>query len=136
MSGHSELKDDPRYQVDGGCPDRIKLTIELMQTEMKKRTLAEWLELGKQYDIPMARLQHYEDLPNDPQVIANGYLDYVTYENGHQDYVANTPIEMENVVKAPTEATPRVGRDTDEVLKTFGFTEEKLQEYKEKGFIL
>lgn len=135
MSGHPELKDDPRYMVGGGCPDRVRLTIELLETELKKRPIADWMELGKKYDIPMARLAHYADLPSDPQVIANGYLDEITYPNGHVEHIANTPIEMEMLDKAPTEPTPVIGRDTDEILKTVGFTDEKLAEYKEKGFI-
>lgn len=136
MIGHPELIGDPKYSFKGNDCTSAEALLDIITEEIAKKPISEWLELGKKYDIPMSRLQHYEDLPSDPQVIANGYLDTVTYPNGHVEHLANTPIEMDSVgVKANIEPTPVIGRDTDEVLKQFGFTDGKLSEYREKGII-
>ena len=89
----------------------------------------------KEADIPLVKMQHFSELADDEQVVANGYIQDVAYPSGVVYKVASSPIEMDSVGTVSTEPTRAVGADTRDVLTGYGYTEEQLQSLRNEGVI-
>ena len=92
------------------------------------KTFDEWSDLLTKADIPHERLQHFRDLPYDPQVLANEYMYEHTYEDGTKTVFTNAPVHFSSV---PYEGyvfktSKAIGSDNDEVLAQNGFTAEQI----------
>ena len=135
VAGKEDMISDPKFST---ADARRKNSAELyfiMKEALLQHTSDEWLAFGREADIPMVKMQHFSELPEDEQVIANGYIHDVTYPSGVVYKVASSPIEMDSVGEIPTEPTRAVGADTQNVLMSYGYTEEQLQQLRKDSII-
>ena len=68
-------------------------------------TSDEWINFAKEADIPMVRMQHFNEVSEDMQAIVNGYIQEVVYPSGVRYKIASSPIEMDSVGELKTEPT-------------------------------
>ena len=80
-------------------------------------------------------MQHFSELSEDEQALANGYIQDVAYATGVTYKIASSPIEMDSVGALSTEPTKAIGADTALVLKEYGYTEEQLAKLRADGVI-
>ena len=70
-----DLEFDPRFDTN---PKRTQINnqvlIPIMRECFLKKTLDEWVEILGRHDLGWSILNDYEILPDDPQVVANGYI--------------------------------------------------------------
>ncbi|MBE6643491.1 MAG: CoA transferase [Ruminococcaceae bacterium] len=135
MIGRPDLVDDERYNTREA---RVKNGVELYKffaEVYKTKTMAEWAELAKEFDLPLIRMNHFSDVTTDEQAWANGYLEYMTCPNGETVTMPSPPIEMETVGKIETKPAAKVGADTKEVLLGLGYTPEEISAMEETGAI-
>lgn len=133
--GREDLITDPRFNTPAARAKNAYELYDIISEAMKQRTSDEWLEFAREADIPMVKMQHYSEVTVDEQALANGYVQDVTYPSGVTYKIASSPIEMDSIGELHTEPTKKIGADTDEVLKTCGYTDAQLAEMREKGII-
>jgi crotonobetainyl-CoA:carnitine CoA-transferase CaiB-like acyl-CoA transferase len=99
------------------------------------RTLGEWQKVFEDLEGPWAPMQSAEELHDDPQTLANGYLvDVDGADKGHFKLVAN-PVQFDE--QAPEFGpSPEMGQHTEEVLLELGLSWEEIVAFKEAGAIL
>jgi hypothetical protein len=97
--------------------------------------VAEWVELAKIHDVPLVRLNHFNEALQDPQAIANGFVEERVYENGDKIAMPASPIMMDSVGKVTTKRAPSVGWDTEDVLLSLGYTAEQIQAMAQAGAV-
>jgi crotonobetainyl-CoA:carnitine CoA-transferase CaiB-like acyl-CoA transferase len=130
-----EWKDDPRFATSAA---RFENRAELI-TEMRKvfaaKTVAEWREILATAQGVWAVVQTPQEVINDVQTVANGYLRPVQTADGAHTYdlVAN-PVQFDetppDLVRAPDS-----GQHTDEVLLELGLDYDRIVELKLAGVI-
>lgn len=133
--GREDLINNPKFVTAEARSKNADALYAILRDAMLQRTADEWLVYAREADIPMVRMQHYKDLSNDEQVIANGYLQDVIYPSGVTFKIVASPIEMDSVGELHTEPTKPVGADTEEVLKEYGYTDEQLMKMRQSGVI-
>ena len=103
----------------------------------KTKTQDEWCELLEKADIAHERLQHFKDLPTDPQVLANNYMYEYTYEDGTKTVFANAPVHFGCIDHEHyrMRTSGPIGCDNDAVLREVGYTEEELVALRGAGAI-
>ncbi len=95
-----------------------------------------WLDRAKSFGTAFTRFTSYADIPEDPQALANGYVEHVTYANGHEEYVPRSPLHMTGIEEELHQLScPGVGSDNAAVLKTVGYTDEEIEALKADGAI-
>ena len=135
--GHPEILEDPRFKDYASYlknkADLVKVYDDIFITKPR----AEWNVLLMKADIAHENLQHFKDLPTDPQVLANEYLYEHTYEDGVKTVFVNAPIHFGSVDhKGYRFKTSRpIGSDTDEVLMQVGYTREEIDALHSDGAI-
>jgi crotonobetainyl-CoA:carnitine CoA-transferase CaiB-like acyl-CoA transferase len=130
-----EWKDDPRFATG---PARFENRVELI-SEMRKvfeqKTVAEWREILATAQGVWAVVQTPQEVLDDVQTVANGYLRPVTTLDGDHTYdlVAN-PVQFDETPPDLVRA-PDAGQHTDELLLELGLDYDRIVELKVAGVI-
>lgn len=136
--GHPELLEDPRFSDRlSSIKNRAEL-VKIYDEIFKTKTQDEWCALLSKADIAHERLQHFKDLPTDPQVLANHYMYEHTYPDGTKTVFANSPVHFGSVPHEGHvfQTSGPIGRDNDAVLTATGYTAEELQALRDSGAIV
>lgn len=133
--GRSDLLTDPRFNSAEARTQNAYEMYDIIKEAMMQRTSDEWLAFAREADIPMVRMQHFSEVSDDEQALANGYIQNVTYPSGVTYKIASSPIEMDSIGELHTEPTRAIGADTESVLKEYGYTDEQLEQLRATGII-
>ena len=133
--GREDLIDDPKFNSPETRRENADELHGIIQGAMLRRNSDEWLAFAREADIPMVKMQHFREVSEDEQALANGYIQDVAYSSGVTYKIASSPIEMDSVGELITEPTKAIGADTEEVLKAYGYTEAQLDALKATGVI-
>ena len=99
-----------------------------------QHTLAEWKQKLDTMAGPWAPMQNAEELHDDPQTIANGYLAEVDRGDGHPYKLVANPVQFDET-PVPLSASPEMGQHTEEVLLELGLSWDEVSACKEAGAI-
>jgi crotonobetainyl-CoA:carnitine CoA-transferase CaiB-like acyl-CoA transferase len=109
--GRPDLASDPRFSgLAARRENRVACAAEL-EAELGKRTLAECADILNSVDAPWAPVQAVEELLDDPQVVANGYIGTVE------------------------EGAPEHGEHTEAVLVELGYTWDEITGLRDAGVL-
>lgn len=131
--GLDHLKEDPRF-----CRiDQVKLHVEefvsILREAFAGKDRDDWLlEFGRK-DIVCGKICHMRDLWSDEQVLANGYVRPVRFKNGHEALYPEVPVKFGGYDTKKSVPAKPVGADTDEVLRSLGYTEEEISRSRTAG---
>ena len=123
--GRPDLSTDPRYQPPERWKNRDEY-YEIFKEAFAQKPIEYWQQKAIEYDVPMTRLNHFEDVTTDEQAWVNGFVEKIEYPNGKTDVMPTTPIEMDTVGVTTTRPVAPVGTDTAAVLRELGYSEEKI----------
>ncbi len=136
--GVPELADDPRFATMDARAQNCEETVRLLDERFAAKTADEWdTILRASGDFIYAKVQRVDELPNDPQVIANDYI--TTF-----DHPAIGPVKMCNHPNIYSETpagiwreAPEIGQHTEEILiDELGYDWNRIQTLREAGAIL
>jgi crotonobetainyl-CoA:carnitine CoA-transferase CaiB-like acyl-CoA transferase len=133
--GRADLVDDERFAtMDVRAQHTAECIAELDKT-FADRTLDDWkVALASQpgqWDV----VNRVSDVANDPQALANGFLQTVDYGNGRELPLIANPVQFD---RSPPELAPapEFGADTDEILLSLGWDWDAILEAKASGAVL
>lgn len=137
MLGLTETIKDPRFATpeERAKPENFNELYQIFTSRFLEKPAEEWVKLAAAADVPLVRMNHFEEVNSDPQAWANGFLENVTFRTGDQMPMPNSPIRMASVGELKTVPAPTVGWDTKEVLEDLGYTAEEIQKMAENGEI-
>lgn len=125
--GLPELVNDPTlFDKDYTVVDTPRV-YEYLKNAFLQHDSDYWLAKAKEYDFPLVRLNRYSNVLQDPQAIANGFVEQVTFPNGNVGPMPSSPIEMASVGEIKTVPCGLVGADTRKVLADLGYTEKQIE---------
>ena len=133
--GREDLIDNPKFNTADARLENADEMYDIIKEAVLQRTCDEWLAFGKEADIPMVKMQHFSEVSEDEQALANGYIQEVTYPSGETYKIASSPIEMDSIGELHTMPTKAIGEDTAEVLKEYGYTDQQLAQMRSAGVI-
>ena len=133
ITGHPELKDDPRYADREGRKKHNAYIYGLFQEAFLRKTLEEWTPLLE--GIPASPVQNLVEVTKDPQAWANNF--FVPFE--HPTYgKMNVLGPLVNLSETPATIrtpAPEFSQHTEEILLEAGYSWDDIIDMKEKRVI-
>lgn len=124
-----EYINDERYNNLKNLRHHIVEFVAIINERFMRKTRAEWQQLFTEADIVNENLVHSKDVIKDPQAWANGYLKNVTYpESGNITAFPTFPVQFSEYPVEQFELPGAVGRDTQEILQKYGYSEKEYAE--------
>ena len=132
-----DLVDDPRFADMAARSQNSEEAVAILDAAFASRPRAEWLEtLRKGGDFIFTIVNSVQDLPDDPQIQANGYV--VDFEHptfGTTQYVG-IPVGLSETPGSVREPAPELGQHTEIVLNgLLGYDWEEIAGLRERGVI-
>jgi crotonobetainyl-CoA:carnitine CoA-transferase CaiB-like acyl-CoA transferase len=134
LAGRSDLADDPRFADHASRSANAEACVAALDELFAARTLAEWKELLAGFDAPWAPVQSVEELLEDPQVVANGYVGEVQVDGGKGYRLPRVPVQLDE--QPPTlSRAPEHGEHTEQVLLDLGYSWDDISALRDASVI-
>ena len=99
-----------------------------MRTAFKTKTTAQWQTfLASQPDIVYEKVQNYDEVRTDPQVLANKYTEQIQLEHVGETSVVGNLISFSETPASIGGAPRELGEDTQTILQDLGFSDEETE---------
>ena len=120
-------------QKTGVIEDVIRRCNEIFLT----KTAQEWREYFRQNNAASEIMKESHEVSTDPQAIENGYMVPVEYPDEEHTTVMmpNPPIEFSDYSRRDYKPTGMIGEDTEEVLKSLGYSEDEISNMRKSGAV-
>lgn len=131
----ADLIEDPLFVDMATRRANCAECIEVLDKEFAKRTYEEAKSMMGTIDVPWAPVQKVDELLDDPQVIANGYIGEVKSDDGGPSYrLPAVPVQFDEQPPALRRA-PELGEHTEMILMELGYEWENIEAFQNQGII-
>ena len=132
--GRPELKDDPRYKRGGDRLARRHEVDRIITDILQTKTAAEWNDILVHHGVPFGIINTLKTVLNDPAVQARGFV--VPIKHGDTELkLFGSPLRMSATPVDEYNAPPRLGANTEEVLRDLGYDAQRIVSLKEAAII-
>ena len=135
--GRPELETDARFATMGARAGNCAALIEILDAVFASKPRAEWLDiLRKGGDFIFTIVNSLNDLPTDPQMLANDYiLDFDHPTHGKTQYVG-IPVRLSETPGSIRAPAPEHGQHTELILtELLGYGWDEVSGLRERGVI-
>ena len=108
---------------------------ELVESMIKENTSDHWEKVFEKAGVPVSRVHWVQELADHPQVQANKYMIDLDHDLSGPQRMAAPPWKMSVSTLEPSNASPPLGRDTNEILKNNGFSDVEIEDLRNKKVI-
>jgi CoA:oxalate CoA-transferase len=134
--GRPELEHDERF---AHFRDRVatnaKQLIDIFDEAFATQPADHWVRELNARGVFCARVQDYEELSRDPQVLANEYVVDVPREGDDPIRMVATPVQLSKTPARIRSLAPELGQHTEEVLLEAGYSWPEIESLRVAGII-
>jgi formyl-CoA transferase len=128
-AGHPELAESPRVTDATLRNAEIGLLYAQLAEVLIERNTSEWIEIARSVDIPVAAVQSLDNAIADPALEALGFI----VQHDHPDIGPirgpGPLIKRHDNIEIKVKSAPRLGQDTDQILRTLGYTADEISTF-------
>jgi crotonobetainyl-CoA:carnitine CoA-transferase CaiB-like acyl-CoA transferase len=133
--GREELSTDPRFNSLAARRENCAACLAELDAEFGKRSFDECKRALGSIDVPWAPVQRMEELLEDPQVIANGYIGEVPADGDMPGYrLPAVPVQFDEAPPTLRRA-PELGEHTETLLLELGYEWDSIAQLQDGGII-
>ena len=133
--GKPEWKDREDWNTQGKrSKDRKAINAAISEITQHKPT-AHWVDVMEAAGVPCGPINTIDKVFADPQVQHLGISQTVKSEKLGDIKLVSSALNMVGTTKKIRRATQALGKDSDEILASVGYTKEQLKELRAKGVI-
>lgn len=124
-----DLIDDPRFSCPESRRANAPALVEIIDRKVAQKDMTEWIEIFQRNDVVWGPVPSTEEVSRDPQMHANGVFPEI--EPGL--HTVNSPINIAGVDKVKPRRGSAVGADTEETLRSLGYSDDAIQQLIKSG---
>ncbi len=132
------VEDDPTAAEDFDALDPANNAIaeemlDRVRTIMLTKTMDEWIAAFDAAGAPASKVNHPEEMADDPQVQAMGYMIDIEHELTGPERMVGPIVQMSKTPTGSTMPSPPLGRHTDEILQEHGYSDDEIAALRASG---
>ncbi len=127
LLGHEEWMVDPRFEDGASRLANRQALADLMNVPLANKTVSEWLVQFEEAGIPAGPVQNVAQALEHMQTKAVDMVIDVDHPNRQRGRAIGAPLHLNGKSLARTDAPPRVGQHTREVMLELGFLEGEIE---------
>ena len=131
----ADLLTDPRFAEPALRNSNAELLGSVLAETFLSRDCAEWRERLQANKITFSVLATFEEVLDDPQVLANDMFIDVEGHNHGRGQAINSPFWVEGSDKVPAHIGADMGANGAEILRELGYDDDNIKQLGEKGVI-
>ena len=135
LIGRQDLADDPSLADNAGRVARVEELDRVIGEWTATRTVDEVMAALDSASVPAGRIYTVADIAADPHYAARGMLQQVQMDDGSALTVPGIVPKLSLTPGSHRRNAPRLGQDTDTVLRDIGLTEAQIQALRERGIV-
>ncbi|MBW2498237.1 MAG: CoA transferase [Deltaproteobacteria bacterium] len=135
---HPELAEDERFVDMAARAQNSEACVAIIDAAFASRPRAEWLKRLKEDagDFIYTVVNSVDDVPEDPQVLANDYVVEMDHPQHGPTKMVGIPVGLSETPGSVRRAAPELGQDTELVLmEVLGWDWDRIQALREKEAI-
>jgi CoA:oxalate CoA-transferase len=133
--GLPELKTDPRFEKRDTRKKNRRALTPLVEASLARRTTAEWVCVLNGLGVPAGAILTLQEALAAPQVRHREVIRTIDAPGVGEIPVFSLTAKFEKTPGAVETPPPRLGADTDEVLKEIGFSTEEIAAFRADGVV-
>ncbi|GAB3763146.1 CoA transferase [Ramlibacter monticola] len=133
--GREDLGNDPELANNAGRVKRVAEIDAAIGAWTKSRTVDEVLEVLDAASVPAGRIYTVADIAADPHYAARGMLQQIRLEDGDTLTVPGIVPKLSRTPGGQHRNAPRLGQDSEAVMRELGLTGEQIAGLKSRGVI-
>lgn len=126
---------DPRFDTPEKRAQEGPALAAILSDLFAQRPRAEWADILRASECIWGPVQSPAEIPSDPQVIANGYVQTFEHPSFGEFRVAASPVQYSNEAATVRRPAAELGAHTEEVLLEMGYSWDDIAQQKEAGVI-
>ena len=134
--GIDHNRDEPGYDPHDPEQRRIDAeTMEKVEALIRTETCEYWEHAFEAGGVPVSRINFVQELVEHPQVLANDYVVELDHDLTGPQRLAAPPWTMSKTPPQAQGASPPLGRDTDAILASIGYSDQEIEKLRDCGVI-
>ena len=133
--GRPDLGADPGLATNAGRVARVQELDAAIGEWTGRHGVDQVLQALEQAQVPAGRIYTVADIAADPHYRARGMLQEVQLEDGSRVAVPGIVPKLSRTPGGHRRNAPRLGQDTDAVLREAGLTDEQIADLRQKGIV-
>lgn len=134
--GRPDLIENEDYNTLESAEVHNRKLIEILEQAFSTKSREEWCHLLQEADIAHSRINHLEDVFQDPQAIENHCFYERDYGNGNKGVIFMPPVTIGEYDTPPACGAPDLGEDAEEVLRSIGYNKEEIMTFYDKNVVV
>ena len=140
LLGREDLAQDERYNTFAKVKDNPRPFIQELDKAFMEKTADEWVKIFDDADLPFDKEVLWEEILSDPQAWGDDILCHVEGYPEHEKLgssriLVRSPVKFREMGLPEFRKAPRVGEDTDEVLRWLDYSQEEICQMRASGFV-
>ena len=110
--------------------------VDILNTELLKKTSDEWLKIFDNNGLPCGPINSITEMFEDPQTIAREMIIEVENKKAGKSKAIGMPIKFSKSKTEKSKGAPNLGEHTREIMLSFGYKHEEIEDFYNRKVIL
>ena len=133
--GRQDMADDPALANNAGRVPATQAIDEAIQSWCSTQTIDAALAVLQGADVPVSKIYSVRDMMQDPQFLARQMFEQHQFKDGSSIKLPAVTPKLSETPGSTRWIGPELGEHTDEVLKTLGYSEQEIAEFRHAGVL-
>ena len=133
--GRHDMADDPALANNAGRVPATQAIDEAIQSWCSTQTIDAALAVLQGADVPVSKIYSVRDMMQDPQFLARQMFEQHQFKDGSSIKLPAVTPKLSETPGATRWIGPELGEHTDEVLKTLGYSDQEIADFRHTGVL-
>ena len=131
-----DLQENEMFSSNLSRKKNISQLVDILNTELLKKTSDEWLKIFDNNGLPCGPINSITEMFEDPQTIHREMIIEVDNKKAGKSKAIGMPIKFSKSKTEKSKGAPNLGEHTREIMLSFGYKHEEIEDFYNRKVIL